>query len=340
MWCKYLATGAPFLFPFPPGVAWPAWPAIYSGAGYVNDRGPGTITSNPYKPQPATVVWGQKVREHCIDRAQKGLIAHRQCAWSNSTICIQIVFSIDIPHQIYRSTAHRAHTTMDSDVALIDPALSAHSSQTLPAKPPRHIHFDDDNNNNNNNKDNNDDDDDDDPIVATYQVLMKPSQHAQQTLKILEAPNKIDPKKDRVPLELRTKPGTGMFEVDFPLDHSAAYDREKGLNWGTALQKSTEAKKGGSHGLAGGFGVGAPPARAPRGGGGRGADGIDYGMEWNEALRRDMVLRTQTLGGQTPDAGAESAYMVAVFAGGTYTASLLSHIPPTPLSQYAGPTNR
>lgn len=194
--------------------------------------------------------------------------------------------------------------TMDGDAALIDPALSAHSSQTLPANPPRHIPSDDD---------------DDDPVVATYQILLKPAKSAQQNVTILEAPNKIDPKKDRAPLELRTKPGTGMFEVDFPLDHSAAYDRNKGLNWGTALQKSTEAKKGGSHGLAGGFGVGAPPARAPRGG--RGADAIDYGMEWNEALRRDMVLRTQTLGGQTPDAGAESGYMVAVFAGGKLRSS-------------------
>lgn len=199
---------------------------------------------------------------------------------------------------------------MDSnDAALIDPALSAHSSQTLPAIPPRRITDDDDD------VDDGDENDyDDDPIVATYQVLMKPTKHAQQSLQILEAPNKLDPKKDRAPLELRTKPATGMFEIDFPLDHSAAYDRNKGLSWGTALQKSTEAKKGGSHGLAGGFGVGAPPARAPRGA--RGADALDYDMEWNEALRRDMVLRTQTLGGQTPDAGAESGYMVAVFAGG------------------------
>lgn len=205
---------------------------------------------------------------------------------------------------------------MDTDAALIDPALSAHSSQTLPANPPRHISSASD---------------DDDPVVATYQILLKPSKSAQHNLTILEAPNKIDPKKDRAPLELRTKPGTGMFEVDFPLDHSAAYDRNKGLNWGTALQKSTEAKKGGSHGLAGGFGVGAPPARAPRGG--RGADTIDYGMEWTEALRRDMVLRTQTLGGQTPDAGAESGYMVAVFAGGNLhltSASSLIHLRPQP----------
>lgn len=206
---------------------------------------------------------------------------------------------------------------MDTDAALIDPALSAHSSQTLPAgNPPLHMSSASD---------------DDDPVVATYQILLKPSKSAQHNLTILEAPNKIDPKKDRAPLELRTKPGTGMFEVDFPLDHSAAYDRNKGLNWGTALQKSTEAKKGGSHGLAGGFGVGAPPARAPRGG--RGADQIDYGMEWNEALRRDMVLRTQTLGGQTPDAGAESGYMVAVFAGGMQLADPFECMLSSPLTQ-------
>lgn len=190
---------------------------------------------------------------------------------------------------------------MDPDAMVIDPALSAQSSQTLPADPrkPRRAH----------------NDEDDDPIVSTYQVLLKPSKLVSQNLKIIETPNQIDPNQVRgTPLEMRTKPGTGMLEVDFPLDYSGAYDRSKGLNWGTALQKSNEAKKGGSHGLAGGFGVGAPPPRPARGG--RANDAIDYGMDWTEALRKDMVLRTQTLGGQTPDAGAESGYMVAVFAGG------------------------
>lgn len=191
-----------------------------------------------------------------------------------------------------------------------DAGPSAQSSQTLPPQPrkPKHTL---------------NDDEDDDPIVATYSVFIKPSKQITQNLKIIETPNQLDPTRNRAPpLELRTKPSTGMFEVDFPLDHSAAYDRGKGLNWGSALNKSTEAKKGGSHGLAGGFGVGAPPPRAARGA--RGAnnnndDAIDYGMDWNEALRKDMVLRKQTLGGQTPDAGAESGYMVAVFAGGEFS---------------------
>lgn len=193
---------------------------------------------------------------------------------------------------------------MDPDAIVIDPALSAHSRQTLPASRPAHEAAEDD-------------DDDDDPIVASYNIFLKPSKLVSRNLKIIETPNQIDPNQRRgTPLELRTKPNTGMFEVDYSLDYTSAYDRAKGLNWGTALQKSNEAKKGGSHGLAGGFGVGAPPPRATRGG--RANDGIDYGMDWSEALRKDMVLRTQTLGGQTPDSGAESGYMVAVFAGGQF----------------------
>lgn len=161
---------------------------------------------------------------------------------------------------------------------------------------------------------------DDDPIVASINILVKPSLPAHRRVLILEHPTRNDGKKPaRTALELRHKPATGMVEVDFPADYNNNYDKSKGLNWGSHLHKSIEAKKGGSHGLAGGFGVGAPPPRARRAGAGAGGENeiLDMGMDWNEALRRDLVLRTQTLGGQTPDAGAESKYMVGVFAGST-----------------------
>lgn len=161
----------------------------------------------------------------------------------------------------------------------------------------------------------------DDPVVASFNILVKPSLPAHRRVLVLEHPTRNDGKKPaRAPLELRHKPATGMVEVDFPADHQNNYDRAKGLAWGTHLRKSVDAKKGGSHGLAGGFGVGAPPPRARRNGAGGGDNNeiMDMGMDWNEALRRDLVLRTQTLGGQTPDAGAESKYMVGVFAGSTY----------------------
>ncbi|KAJ4285925.1 hypothetical protein N0V88_008217, partial [Collariella sp. IMI 366227] len=55
-----------------------------------------------------------------------------------------------------------------------------------------------------------------------------------------------DPGQIRVPriAELRMKAATGMYEVDVPLDTAEAYDRGKGIAWGTALQKSMEAKRG------------------------------------------------------------------------------------------------
>lgn len=194
---------------------------------------------------------------------------------------------------------------MEVDPDMIDPALSSNSSQTMAPAHASHSAA-------------HDDDDDDDPVVGTYNVLLKPTLSAHRKIMILEHPNKSDGKKHaRAPLELRMKPATGMVELDYPLDYNSSYDRAKGLNWGTNLHKSTEAKKGGSHGLAGGFGVGAPPPRARAGRGGAGDEILDLGMDWSEALRRDYVLRTQTLGGQKPNAGMESKYMVGVFSGGT-----------------------
>ncbi|ROW04437.1 hypothetical protein VMCG_05094 [Cytospora schulzeri] len=213
---------------------------------------------------------------------------------------------------------------MDVDAAMIDPSLSDSTMDHQPAQPTPT------NNINNTINNANNDDDDDDPIVATYNILLKPSLPAHRKVMILEHPNKSDGKKmARVPLEIRMKNSTGMVEVDYPIDYNAFYDRNKGLNWGTHLHKSSEAKKGGSHGLAGGFGVGAPPPR-PRAGRAQ-DDGIDMGMDWSEALRRDYVLRTQTLGGQMPDTSTESKYMVGVFAGPNLhltPASSLVHLRP------------
>ncbi|KUI53832.1 DNA-directed RNA polymerase III subunit rpc5 [Cytospora mali] len=195
---------------------------------------------------------------------------------------------------------------MDVDPTMIDPSLSDSTIDHSPALPRPA----------NNNTNTTTNDDDDDPIVASYNILLKPSLPAHRKVMILEHPNKSDGKKmARVPLEIRMKTATGMIEVDYPIDYNAFYDRNKGLNWGTHLHKSNEAKKGGSHGLAGGFGVGAPPPRPRAGGRGAQDDSFDPGMDWAEALRKDYVLRTQTLGGQMPDTSAESKYMVGVFAG-------------------------
>lgn len=151
----------------------------------------------------------------------------------------------------------------------------------------------------------------DDPITASYQVFINPALPYGRRLLVLQQPNRTDDAPRPPPTELRLKANTGMVEVDMPLDNSVAYDREKGLKWGRTLQASMLAKNGGSHGLAGGFGVGG----VQRTGGRKKAETEDDDMlDWTEAVRQDKVLRTQTLGGQYPDV-KEVQYMVGVFQG-------------------------
>ncbi|KAJ1331872.1 DNA-directed RNA polymerase III subunit RPC5 [Microdochium nivale] len=126
--------------------------------------------------------------------------------------------------------------------------------------------------------------------------------------------------------EVRVKPRNGMIEVDVPLSyHLSDYDRDKGLRWGTALSRSMAAKNGGTHGLAGGFGVGAPvmrggPAGAAAAAKRRNADEVDLDLldtrDWSEAVRQDRVLRTQTMGGSFPvESESHCRWMVGIFQG-------------------------
>ncbi|KAI1849348.1 hypothetical protein JX265_012091 [Neoarthrinium moseri] len=159
--------------------------------------------------------------------------------------------------------------------------------------------------------------DDADPIIASYNVFTNPAPASTRKILILQHPNKQgDMRGDNPPLsEVRVKPSSGMLEVDVPLSyHDGSYDRDKGMRWGQALQRSMNQKNGGSHGLAGGFGVGVP---APRAGRRKEEDRETY--DWTEAVRRDQVLRTQTLGGQYAGRNAEDEeckWMVGVFKGG------------------------
>ncbi|KAK3378955.1 hypothetical protein B0T24DRAFT_716632 [Lasiosphaeria ovina] len=178
-------------------------------------------------------------------------------------------------------------------------------------------------------------DDDDDPVVATYSVFVKPPLPTHRKLVVMQFVNKTssDPAQIRPPRigEIRVKPDTGMFEVDVPVETGRAYDRGKGVAWGSALHKSMEAKKGGSLGLAGGFGIGGPSSRGGgagsrggrRGGGGdgNGLGGNDDGeggggqLTWAEAMRQDKVLRTQTLIGNKSREEVNTTHMVGVFQG-------------------------
>ncbi|KAF9874674.1 hypothetical protein CkaCkLH20_07811 [Colletotrichum karsti] len=152
---------------------------------------------------------------------------------------------------------------------------------------------------------------DPDPVVASYDVFFNPSLPQGRKLWVLQQPNRTDPRQAG-PSEMRLKTRAGMVEVDIPLDYTQSYEKEKGMKWGRQLKASLEAKNGGTHGLSGGFGVGAPPPRPKK----RGEIDLEDEMylEWPEALRQDKVLRTQTLGGQCPD-HKEVQYMIGVFQG-------------------------
>ncbi|KAL6810143.1 Sin-like protein conserved region domain-containing protein [Trichoderma camerunense] len=153
--------------------------------------------------------------------------------------------------------------------------------------------------------------DEDDPITASYQVFLNPALPLGRRLLVLQHPNRTDSTPRPPPTELRLKEHSGMVEIDMPMDNTTAYDREKGLRWGRTLQNSMAVKNGGSHGLAGGFGVGAVQQRAPRK---KGDVEEDENLDWNDAVRQGKVLSTQTLGGQYPDTD-EVQYMVGVFQG-------------------------
>lgn len=174
------------------------------------------------------------------------------------------------------------------------------------------------------------DDDSDDPIVASYSVFIKPPLPEHRNLVVLQYVNKTaqDPAQIRVPriTELRVKANSGMYEVDAPVDTAEAYDRNKGVAWGTALQKSMEAKKGGSLGLAGGFNIVSTSNPAGRRGRGATAGGEDEGgpLTWAEAARQDKVLRTQTFGGVRSAQEENTRHMIGVFQGSTSTFFSLS----------------
>lgn len=164
--------------------------------------------------------------------------------------------------------------------------------------------------------------DEDDPVTTTYPVFLNPALPHGRRLLVLQQPNRTDEHPRPPPTELRIKTRTGMVELDVPIDATTAYDKEKGMRWGRSLKASMQAKGGGSHGVAGGFAVG---AAQQRGGGGRGRreaqqeEEADLMMDWNEAARQGKVLTTQTLGGQYPDVG-DVQYMVGVFQGSMWTA--------------------
>ena len=156
---------------------------------------------------------------------------------------------------------------------------------------------------------------DDDPVVASYNVFVNPRLPPHQKIHILHQSVRYDegstPAFPRIPTELRVKPDSGVLEVDVPLDMMDNYDRDKGMQYGRALKETVEAKGGGSHGLAGGFGIGAPAGLGRK----AAAERDRRNGEWVDEVRADRVLKNQTLGGIVPKQEPLN-YMIGVFQGG------------------------
>lgn len=164
-----------------------------------------------------------------------------------------------------------------------------------------------------------------DPVVARFPVFIKPGLKDGNQVVVFQFPNRerhqpYDAKHGSAPTELRIKPKSGMVEMDVPIDVHNNYDRAKGIKWGEALNRSTMAKGGGSHGLPGGFGLGG----APPGGRGRGRGEAEEAEHqehllnnYEKAVEDGHVLKTQTLGGMFNAKNENTPnYMLGTFVNG------------------------
>jgi DNA-directed RNA polymerase III subunit RPC5 len=172
--------------------------------------------------------------------------------------------------------------------------------------------------------------DDPDPIVASYDIYVKPHFKDGKKVYIFQFPNRASQQaysvaNSSVPFELRMKEKSGLIEVDVPVDTSRNFDREKGIKWGEAMRKSDQLKgsDGGSHGLAGGFGIGGGQSARPR----SARQGTEDEGPALDVLLRDFaasvaqgrVLSKQTLGGQAISKdNTTPQYMIGAFRSSKY----------------------
>jgi DNA-directed RNA polymerase III subunit RPC5 len=164
-----------------------------------------------------------------------------------------------------------------------------------------------------------------DPVVASYDVFLKPRLEDGKKLYVFQFPNRevgqpYSAANNNMPLEIRIKEISGLTEVDVPINTGRDYDREKGAKWGDAIQKSNPYKgsRGLSVGLAAGFGVGSTqPARLRGPRRDQGQEEItqeDIMRDWAASVAQDKVLTKQTLGGQIlPKDNTKPRYLLGAF---------------------------
>ncbi|KAH8602073.1 Sin-like protein conserved region-domain-containing protein [Bisporella sp. PMI_857] len=181
-------------------------------------------------------------------------------------------------------------------------------------------------------------DNEEDPIVAEYDVFIKPQLEQGREVYVLQFPNRDEKKPYDVenscaPTQFRVKPKSGMVELDVPINTTENYDREKGVKWGQAVKNGVDQSKGsGAYGLAGGFGNGAASRAGGRGGRAR-AETVELepgpisDREFESAKARGDVLAVQTLGGQIEEAESWSPrYMLGTFLQNQLHLTPVDHI--------------
>lgn len=114
------------------------------------------------------------------------------------------------------------------------------------------------------------------------------------------------------PVEIRVKPKSGLVEVDVPLPTEINFDRERGIDFSIALQRSN--RKNGAHGLAGGLGVGS--GRSTKEVETLKGDPDKAGLlsNFDIAVKDGQVMDRITLGGRiVPAQENDPIYMVTTF---------------------------
>ncbi|KAJ5194930.1 uncharacterized protein N7498_008368 [Penicillium cinerascens] len=157
---------------------------------------------------------------------------------------------------------------------------------------------------------------DDDPVIASYDVLLTDSDISRYVFQYLDRPEKLpyNERRGQKPTSLRMKPGTGMVEVEIPIQTRGNYDVTKGLRYGDAMKKSRAGRDGGAFGMAGGFSSG---SMASGGGRVKAEGGGDIEMLDNKkVVDPSSLVRTQALGGRIkPQEEGDPVYMLATFKG-------------------------
>ena len=95
-------------------------------------------------------------------------------------------------------------------------------------------------------------------VVREYQVFWNNPEGKRLLLLQFPGRNRYKPYNSArkcKPSEVRMKSGTGLVEVDIPIQLTSPHDRDKGRKFAQALRQSKTLQTGGEYGLAGGFGV-------------------------------------------------------------------------------------